>query len=123
VYTCRSQNAEVLQLCPLTMVSPLRVPADLFVGGGQVRLWDIEHRRVVSRLAGHGGWVWCMEPHPTLPATLLTGATDGAPPLTAAWCMPLSDVPLSCVVAVWPLKPGCGCGPVPLLAQQRASIS
>lgn len=47
---------------------------------GQVRLWDIEHRRVVSRLAGHGGWVWCMEPHPTLLATLLTGATDGAAP-------------------------------------------
>ena len=48
----------------------------------QVRLWDIERRRVVARLAGHGGWVWCMEPHPTLPSTLLTGATDGASPPT-----------------------------------------
>jgi hypothetical protein len=52
------------------------------VHAAQVRLWDIEYRRVVSRLAGHGGWVWCLEPHPTLSNTLLSGATDGAAPMS-----------------------------------------
>ncbi len=38
----------------------------------QLRLWDIEQRRVTARLAGHGGWVWCLEAHPTQPDALVT---------------------------------------------------
>ena len=59
---------------------PSGAPSTLARGGndGLVKLWDIESRQVVQALAGHNGWIWCLEPADPAGNLLLSGATDSA---------------------------------------------
>ena len=44
----------------------------------QVKVWDLETRKITRRLRGQDGWIWCLEQFGDNGDLLLTGATDGA---------------------------------------------
>ena len=44
----------------------------------QVKVWDLEMRKITRRLRGQDGWIWCLEQFGDSGDLLLTGATDGA---------------------------------------------
>ena len=59
---------------------PAGAPTTLVRGGndGLVKIWDLEARTVTSALAGHGGWIWCLEAGDEAGNLMLSGATDSA---------------------------------------------
>ena len=44
----------------------------------QVKVWDLETRKITRRLRGQDGWIWCLEQFGDSGDLLATGATDGA---------------------------------------------
>lgn len=59
---------------------PTGAPTTLVRGGndGLVKIWDLEARTVTAALAGHGGWIWCLEAGDEAGNLMLSGATDSA---------------------------------------------
>ena len=44
----------------------------------QIKVWDLETRKIRQRLRGQDGWIWCLEQFGDCGNLLCTGATDGA---------------------------------------------
>jgi WD40 repeat protein len=48
------------------------------VAPAQIKVWDLETRKIRRRLRGQDGWIWCLEQFGDCGNLLCTGATDGA---------------------------------------------